>query len=210
MTVSQTPAPARSDLALPAPSVDEPATAHPFHPHGLLLSGGALAWAVGMVLFGLDPQTPAGEAGYSATSGLFQLGLLALLRVLWRTNALGTGRIAKAAIMVETALVTLAIGSTVADGIGVSDLSQPGWALLDACWPLSMLGMAIIGVRIAVAGRWHGVRRFWPVVAESWAPVTIGSLMIFGPSVAAVVGPLHLLVGYLVLGLLVTTKKADD
>ena len=210
MTVSQTPAPARSDLAHPLPRIDQQSsTTRPYLKHGLLLSGGALAWAVGMALFGLDPQTQLGEAGYSATSGLFQLGLLALLRVLWRTDALGTGKIAKAVIMVETVLVTLAIGSTLADGIGVSDLSQPGWALLDAFWPFSMLGMFVIGIRIAVAGRWHGVRRFWPMVAESWAVVVIPTLMIAGPAVAAVVAPLHLLVGYVVLGLLVATKRAD-
>lgn len=209
MTVSHTPAPARSDLGHSRPSGDEPTGARPYLLHGLLLSGGALTWAVGMVLFGLDPQTAAGEAGYSAASGLFQLGLLALLRVLWQTNALGTGKIAKAVIMVETVLVGLAIGSTLADGIGVSDLSQPAWALLDACWPFSMLGMFIIGIRIAIAGRWHGVRRFWPMVAESWALVTIPSLMIFGSSVAAVVAPLHLLVGYVMLGLLVATASTD-
>jgi hypothetical protein len=181
----------------------------PYVKHGLLLSGGALTWALGMVLFGLDPQTPVGEAGYSAASGLFQLGLLALLRVLWRTNALGSGRIAKAALVIETVLVCFAIGSTLADGLGVSDLTQPGWALLDACWPFSMVGMFVIGLRIAIAGRWHGVRRFWPMIAESWALVTIPSLMIFGPAVAAVVAPLHLLVGYVVLGVLVATKRDE-
>ena len=207
MTISQTPAPARSDLAA-ADSGDHPITTRPFLKHGVLLSVGAVSWAFGMVLFGLDPQTPTGEAGYSTASGLFQLGLLALLRVLWRTRALGTGRVARAAIIVESVLVTLAIGSTLADGIGVSDLTQPGWALLDAFWPFSMLGMFVIGVRIAIAGRWHGVRRFWPLVAESWALVTLPSLMIFGPA-AAFVAPLHLLVGYTVLGVLVATKRAE-
>ena len=208
MTVSQTPAPARSDLTRAVP-VGQPPADRPYLVHGILLSAGALAWAVGMVLFGLDPQTPAGEAGYSTASGLFQLGLLALLRVLWRTQALGTGRIVRAAVVVESVLVTLAIGSTAADGLGLSDLSQPGWALLDAFWPFSMLGMFIIGVRIAIAGRWHGVRRFWPMVAESWALVVIPSLMVFGPVVAGVVAPLHLLVGYTVLGVLVATKRTE-
>lgn len=211
MTLSQTPAPARSDLAseLSAAGVPQDPGAHPYRRHGALLTTGAVLWAAGMVAFGLDPQTPLGEAGYSATSGVFQLGLLALLRVMWRSQALGTGKLAKAAITLETVLVCLAIGSTMADGIGVSDLSQPGWALLDAFWPFSMLGMFIIGIRVAIAGRWHGARRIWPLIAESWAVVTIPTLMILGPAVAAVVAPLHLLVGYATLGILVATKKPN-
>ena len=110
----------------------------------------------------------------------------------------------------ETVLVTLALASTTVDGLGVSDLSQPAWALLDAFLPLSMLGMFLIGIRIAVAGRWRGARRFWPMVAESWAVVCIPTLMVAGPAVAAVVAPLHLLLGYVVLGLLVATKRSAD
>ena len=93
---------------------------------------------------------------------------------------------------------------------GWRHLTQPGWLLLDMFWPISMLGMFCIGLRIAIAGRWHGVRRFWPMVAESWAVVTVPSLMVFGPGVSQVVGALHLVVGYSVLGLLVATKRADD
>jgi hypothetical protein len=80
--------------------------------------------------------------------------------------------------------------------------------MLDLCWPLSMLGMFLIGVRIAVAGRWTGLSRWWPMVAESWAVVTVPALGIGGPGVARVVGALHLLVGYAVLGLVVARKNA--
>jgi len=55
---------------------------------------------------------------------------------------------------------------------------------LDLFWPISMLGMFLIGIRIAVAGRWKGVSRFYPIVAESWAVVTVPSLAVFGPGVA--------------------------
>ena len=211
MTVSQQPAPARSDLTVTvaSPAVTDGAVTHPFRRQGLLLTAGSAIWAAAMVLFGLDPATRAGEMGYSIASGVFHLGLLALLHVLWQTDALGTGRVAKGALAVETVLVTLAIGSTLADGIGVSDLSQPGWALLDAFWPFSMLGMFLIGIRIAIAGRWRGARRIWPLIAESWAVVTIPTLMVFGPDVAQVVAPLHLLAGYAVLGVLVATKPAE-
>ena len=46
-------------------------------------------------------------------------------------------------------------------------------AVLDVFWPLSMLGMFVIGVKIAFAGRWTGAARIWPLVAESWAVVSV-------------------------------------
>ena len=64
--------------------------------------------------------------------GAFALfGLLFLLRTLWRTNALGEGRIARGVLRVEAFLVSMAIASTFVDAIQVSDLSQPGCAVLD-------------------------------------------------------------------------------
>jgi hypothetical protein len=142
------------------------------------------------------------------TAGVFQVGLLALLRVFWLSQALGTGRVARGALRLVSVLVLLAMCSTTADAAQVSDLSQPGWLALDLTWPLSMLGMMFLGIRIAVAGRWTGLRRAWPLVAESWAPVVIPVMVVFGRDVAQWVAPLHLLVGYAVLGVLVARKPA--
>lgn len=204
MTISHTPAPARSDVATPAPGTSP---SHPFRVHGRVLTAGALAWSAAMAVVGLDPQDRADEALFAASSGLFQVGLLLLLRTLWCTRALGEGRLARAVLRVEAAAVALAIGSTTADGLGLTDMDQVGWMVLDAFWPLSMLGMFLIGIRIAVAGRWTGVTRFWPMVAESWAVVTIPALGIFGPEVGLVVACGHLVVGYAVLGVLVSRKS---
>jgi hypothetical protein len=205
MTISQTRTPARSDLAartaLPA------APARPFRRHGLMLSGGALAWATAMATVGLNQEDTVPLVLFGIGAGAFQVGLLCLLRVLWRTNALGDGRVARTALRVEAFALTLAMASTFVDAIALSDLSQPAWLALDAFWPLSMMGMFFIGVRIAVAGRWRGATRFWPLVAESWAVVVIPTMGIFGHAVADVVAPLHLLVGYTVLGILVSRKE---
>ena len=54
-----------------------------------------------------------------------------LLRVLWRTRALGDGRIARAVLRVESVVLGLAMASTFVDAIAVSDLTQPGWLMLD-------------------------------------------------------------------------------
>lgn len=211
MSVSHTPAPARSDVVA-ASGHDAPRTGttprRPFARHGRTLSIGAALWAAATAVTGVAPGDDVVElAVFCVGSGAFQVGLLALLRVLWRTQALGPGRLARFFLRLEAGLVSLAICSTLVDGLGISDLSRPGWALLDAFWPLSMLGMFLIGIRIAVAGRWTGASRYWPMVAESWAVVVIPTLGVFGYTAATVVSCVHLLVGYTVLGVLVSRKQ---
>ena len=78
--------------------------------------------------------------------------------------------------------------------------------MLDICWPLSMLGMFAIGIKIAFAGRWRGAARGWPLVAESWAVVTVPTFVVLGESVASIVGGVHLLVGYVTLGLILVAR----
>lgn len=206
MSVQHTPPPARSDVLHPR-GVFEPRAARPYAGRGMLLTAGAVLWGLDCLAFGSDPHGAFEEALSSLTSGIFQLGLLGLLTVLAATQALGQGRLARFFLRFEAVLVLFAIGSTIADGTGVSDLDRVGWALLDACWPLSMLGMFLIGVRIAIAGRWTGRSRFWPLVAESWAPVVIPTFGLFGSAVAGVVAGLHLFVGYGVLGQIVARKE---
>jgi hypothetical protein len=212
MSLTQTPAPARSDVSTGATTTtsDHESSSHPYRFHGTVLTAGAVAWSIAIALFGADPgDKTVPLVGFAIGSGFFQLGVMALLRVLWRSKALGTGRLARFFLRAEAVVLSLAIGSTTVDALRLSDLTQPGWLMLDLCWPLSMLGMFAIGVRIAIAGRWQGVSRFWPMVAESWAVVTVPSLAIGGPSLARVVGALHLLVGYSVLGQIVARKRGD-
>lgn len=212
MSLTQTPAPARSDVSTGATTTTSrhESSGHPYRFHGTVLTAGAVAWSIAIALFGADPgDKTVPLVGFAIGSGFFQLGVMALLRVLWRSKALGTGRLARFFLRAEAVVLSLAIGSTTVDALRLSDLTQPGWLMLDLCWPLSMLGMFAIGVRIAIAGRWQGVSRFWPMVAESWAVVTVPSLAIGGPSLARVVGALHLLVGYSVLGQIVARKRGD-
>jgi hypothetical protein len=174
----------------------------------MLLTAGALSWAGAMVAMGSDPHGATEEAIFSTLSGLFQVGLLGLLTVLWQSQALGDGKVARFFLRVEAVVLLLAMASTFVDGIGVSDLDQAGWLMLDMCWPLSMLGMFLIGIRIAIAGRWRGVSRWWPLVAESWAIVSVPAYGIFGSTVAGFVGAAHLCVGYAVLGQIVARRES--
>lgn len=205
---------ARSDVRPPVRTTAGDATAPtagttPYRRQGMLLTTGALAWVAAQLAVGsLAPSDSSGGLlVFGLGSGLFQLGLLGLLTVLFRTQALGSGRWARFFLRLEAVLISFAIASTVVDMFGISDLEQTGWAILDAFWPLSMLGMFFIGIRIAVAGRWTGVSRFWPLVAESLAVVTIPTLGIAGPTAALVVSSVHLCVGYAVLGQIVARKQ---
>jgi len=204
VTTQHSPAPARSDVATAPVTGSSPR--HPYALHGRVLTAGALAWAGTMAVVGLDPAGHTAELVYSVASGLFQVGLLFLIRTLWRTQALGEGRLARFVLRAEAVAVGLAIGSTASDGLGLTDFDQVLYVVLDAFWPLSMLGMFLIGIRIAIAGRWSGVTRFWPMVAESWAVVVIPTMGLFGDAVAQVVACVHLVVGYGVLGVLVSRK----
>ena len=203
MTFQHSPAPARTDVHVTSAGADP---RYPYAVHGRVLTAGALAWAASIVAFGLNPETYPGLAAQGISGTIFQIGLLLLLRTLWLTRALGEGRVARGVLRFEAFAVAMAIGSTIADGVQVSNMSQPGWAILDAFWPLSMLGMFLIGIRIAVAGRWDGLTRWWPMVAESWAVVTIPALGIFGQTVGRGVACVHLIIGYAVLGVLVSRK----
>ena len=205
MTIQHTPSPARSDHA-PAAVCSAGVDEQPFRRHGLALTVGATAWAVGLAVFGVN-GSGLGQAVEHGAGGLFQVGLLCLLRVLWRTRALGEGRLARAVLRVEAAVVVLAMGSTIGAAARIDDLDQLGWILLDVCWPLSMMGMFLIGIRIAVAGRWSGASRWWPMVAESWAVVTIPTMAVLGQEAVRYVGSTHLLLGYGVLGLIVSRKR---
>ena len=207
MTIDQTPAAARTDVRRPASTSGTTRPTRPFYKRGMLLTAGALAWAGAMVVMGSDPHGPTEEAFFSLASGLFQIGVMGLLTVLWQSQALGEGRLARFFLRLEAVVLSLAICSTLVDGISVSDLDQTGWLLLDLTWPLSMMGMFFIGVRIAIAGRWHGASRFWPLVAESWAVVSVPAYGIFGSTVAGFIGAAHLCVGYAVLGQIVARKE---
>ncbi len=207
MSLSTTPAPARTDApaASPARSHAAPATARSVRRAGIAVATGTAAWAAGILAFGLNPAEGWQRLTYDLSSLLFQLGLVALVAVQLRTGATGTGRLARGFLHVEHVLLGLAIVATVAWALVPSQRETALFLALDAFWPLSMLGMFAIGIRIAIAGRWQGLARFWPLGAESWAPVVIpAAALVSGASSAIAAG--HLLVGYTALGLVLALR----
>lgn len=206
MSLSTTPAPARTDVAAPRTAPVSGVSTRHARRVGVAVAGGSAAWAAGMLAFTNTP--PAGTVQhfvYEISALLFQLGLVALVTLQLRTRATGTGKLARGFLHAEHVLLGLAIASTVT-WMFFREYDQTAWFLaLDVFWPLSMLGMAAIGVRIAIAGRWKGAARIWPLVAESWAPVAVPASFLL-PGFAHVVGAGHLAIGYVLLGVILARR----
>lgn len=199
MTVTRTPAPARTDVrhtaASPAPPAPSTSTVRRL---GLALAAGASTWAATMFAFDGNDGARIGDLGGLA----FQLGVFALLAVMLRTRATGTSRASVWMLKVECVLLGLASVWSLLHAVLPDPYQDAVWlAVLDVFWPLSMLGMFVIAIKLAFAGRWTGLLRGWPLVAESWAVVCVPASVIFGAA-AWWVGPAHLLVGYVLLGVL--------
>ena len=206
MAVSTTPATARTDVVdLDPVEPATTATTRQARLTGIAVAAGSASWAAGILLFGVNP--PVGWRGtvYDLTSLLFQLGLVALVWLQLRTRAIGTGRLARFFLHAEHVLLALAIVSTLTWTFLRQYEDATWFLLLDVFWPLSMLGMAAIGVRIAIAGRWQGAARVWPLVAESWGPVVV-PLNAIAPSVASYAAAGHLMVGYVILGVILAAR----
>jgi hypothetical protein len=205
MSLHTTPPPARTDA--PSAQPVAPKDAHALvRAAGVALAAGAASWAAGIFLSELDPVTDDYSVTYKVTTLLFQLGLVALVGVQLRTRATGTGKLARGFLHAEHVLLGLAIASSI-QWLVVPDVSEQTWALaLDLFWPLSMLGMAGLGIRVAIAGRWRGAARAWPAVAETWALVNLPVAALASESVSNAFAGGHLLIGYTLLGLILVVR----
>jgi hypothetical protein len=199
MSVTVTPAPARTDVPSPAAPAAIRRT-------GLLVAGGAAVWAAAMAIYSPQTTDPTGILVNDLGALPFQAGLFALVTTQLRTGATGTSRIARGMLRVEYVLLTLATLWTVLHAALPGQRDAAWMHVLDLFWPLSMLGMFVIGVKIAFAGRWRGTARFWPIVAESWAVVTVPALGLLGATAGQYVGVGHLLVGYVMLGVILAAR----
>ncbi|MGY1722920.1 hypothetical protein [Blastococcus sp. SYSU DS0533] len=205
MSLSTTPAPARTDVAASVASVPGAST-RLVRRAGIAVAAGAGSWAIACAALGTTPPPGTWQATVVNLAAVaFQVGLMFLVTVQMRTGAIGTGRLARRLLHVEHGLLAVATVSSLMWALTPGLYDTGFFFVIDLFWPLSMLGMAALGVRIAIAGRWQGVARFWPMVAESWAPVTVPTAFLL-PAVTQYVGAAHLLVGYVVLGVVLATR----
>lgn len=206
MTFSATPPTARTDVqAVPL------AQRRGMSPGTIRMLGGgvavgAAASAVSAAFVGFKPDTEAGILANDLSGLLFQIGLMGLLHVQMATRATGTKVINRRMLQLERVLLSLAMAWTLCHALLPSQRDSTWLAVLDFAWPLSMLGMFLIGVKIAVVGRWRGPARVWALVAETWVVVTIPALGVLGEAGGTVVGAVHLVLGYSALGILLATR----
>ncbi|MEJ2860019.1 hypothetical protein [Actinomycetospora flava] len=172
---------------------------------GAGLAVGAAAYGVTFILVG-SQEDGVGRFLIDLTGVAFQLGVFCLLAAMWRTYATGTTRLARTMIVVESVVLGVATIQSLTTLPSLGGEWGTVATVLDPFWPLSMLGMAILGIKVAVAGRWRGALRAWPVVAETWIFVALPSMMLLGPVVGSVVAGAHFLVGYATLGVLLAVR----
>jgi hypothetical protein len=198
MSVTVTPAPARTD--------ENRSIVSGVRRTGWFVAAGATIWAASMAIY--NPQTTDSTGILVNDLGAlpFQASLFALVTIQLRTGATGTSKVARGMLRVEYVLLTLATLWSVLHAALPGSRDAVWMHVLDMFWPLSMLGMFIIGVKIAFTGRWRGAARFWPLVAESWAVVTVPVMGIAGATAGQFVGVAHLLVGYATLGLILALR----
>ena len=157
------------------------------------------------MIFG-GQETGLGRFMIDLSGVFFQLGVFCLLAAMWRTQATGTTRLARSMIVVESVVLGVATVQSLLTLPAMGGEWSTAATVLDPFWPLSMLGMAILGVKVAVAGRWRGALRAWPVVAETWVFVALPAMALLGPTVGSVVAGGHFIVGYGVLGVLLAVR----
>jgi hypothetical protein len=206
MSYSVTPAPARDDLD-GAP----PRTPSGMGPRGVRLAGGVLAagtvvWATVSGIYGFNTKSDVGVVLEDLGGLAFQAGVMGLLHVQLATRATGVKTINRRMLQVERVLLSVAMLWSVAHAALPAQRDAVWMGILDAFWPLSMLGMFLIGIKVAIKGRWRGPARAWSLVAETWAVATIPVIAIAGQSAGDVAGVVHLLLGYTVLGLILAAR----
>jgi len=207
-TMTTKPALARTDTGrLAAQATTTPTTdQRTIRRLGLTLTTGTLLWAASTFVFGPNGEGIGSRVG-DITGFCFQVGVFALLTAMLRTGATGVTRKARAMIRVEYVLLGLASLWSLIHGLAPASIGDSTPVMiLDVFWPLPMLGMFVIGIKVAVAGRWQGALRWWPMVAETWAVVTVPTFLVLGDGVARWVGGAHLLIGYAALGLLLARR----
>lgn len=165
---------------------------------GALVALGGTLWGLAWIL------TPSQQGDNSQVeiwaSGLFQLGLLALLALMWASRATGTGRTARGLLAAEVVAVILALAWTVPYLFDANRPTTGVLVVLDAFWPLSMAGLIVIGIMVAKAGQWPTPLRHLPLVAALLIPVDIAVSWAPDEVRSAVMG-VYLALSYGLLGL---------
>lgn len=167
---------------------------------GVLLAIGATAWGIGTIVVGEKIQEGI-QTLDTVTGMIFVVGVWAFV---WRVSAAqATGaRFGRVIPLGLLALLPLAfLLNALSFGYATHD-DFPLWLMiLDGAWPLSMFGMMVLGIAVAVTGRFQGLMRWLPLFAGLWFPVTMAAQILGGATVSTYVSAAWLIGTYAVIGL---------
>lgn len=174
----------------------------------MTIRGCGIATAVGGIIWGaawlFSPSDPGQNSPVEIwASAPFQLGLLALLAVMWATSATGTGRWGRAVLVGEGVAVVLAIGWTVPYLFDANRANEGLLAVLDLFWPLSMAGLVLVGLLVLRARRWPAPARYLPLLASLVLLVDIAVSWVPEP-VRGPISALYLALAYGLLGAMIS------
>lgn len=175
---------------------------------GIALTVGSVTWAVARILAPpVDGIAPTAEilGGFA-----YQLGLAGYLTAAWLTGALGNSRGARISFRVEAALLVLASLWSVVYAIDPGTQQHWPMIVLDPTWPLSMLGLIVVGFYIFRARIWSALARQLALIASLWLPLEIFASVIGGDSAGVALVLTWLVVVWGGLGVIISTRLAGD
>lgn len=176
---------------------------------GTALAVGGPVWATTLLTTGppVDGVSPRAEV----LGGLaWQAGVAGLLLAVALTGASGRGRAARVTLAVEAVLLAAAAVWSVVYAIDPASQRTVVMAVLDAAWPLSVLGLLPVGVLVLRAGVWPAPLRQLPLVAALWLPLDLVATLAVGESAGLALRVAWLAVVWGGLGLLLAVRAPEE
>ena len=176
---------------------------------GLLAIIGAPFLCIDFLIHGMN----ASEAQYEHTSlsGFFSViyitAWMCSIIVMQRMKLTGETMFGKFILVFQ--LITL----TLANVWNIYEIIAPGssgilYNLLDMFWPVSNLVLLITGVTILKAGRLQGWKRFVPLLAGIWLPLSVLLMILIGQnSISMVLSGFYSALMWMTLGYVVFTNS---
>ncbi|CAN5596258.1 hypothetical protein BH23CHL2_BH23CHL2_11910 [soil metagenome] len=180
---------------------------------GVIIALGAVIWSLGWLRAGVRPIGPDGNPINDQVEiwagGVFQIGLVALLFIMLATRATGANRLGRWVLNAEIVALALAIAWTIPFLFDANRPHNVILLVLDAFWPLSILGLIAVGVLVIRARRWPVPVRYLPLAASLIIPVDI-FLMVTGVDewTQIVLRSAYLAVTYTLLGVAIILQVA--
>ena len=184
---------------------------------GVALTVGSIAWAITLLVTEPAPDATSPSPTLEILGGFaYQIGLAGLLLAVWLTRALGHVRGARVVFVTEAALLALASVWSLVYAIDFRTQAHPVMVVLDATWPLSMVGLIVLGVYLALARVWPTPIRQLALVASLWIPLDLAAMLIGGDTAGLAFRVTWLVVVWGALGVLIAvngprlgTSRAD-